>query len=335
MKAVQVTAPGRLAYTEVAEPTGGADGPEALVAVQTVGICGTDVKILSGAIPVGYPRVMGHEMVGEVVNGGSTGFAAGQRVMIDPAVSCGSCALCHRGRTNLCLSGGLLGRDADGVFAEFVTAPANRLLPVPAHLGTQAAAMVQVAGTCVHAQRSAPIFPGDVAAVIGLGVSGLILTQLLVASGAVALGVTRSAAKRELAVALGAAAAAAPEDAAAMIAEFSDGQGVDLAVEAVGTEATVAMAIESARIGGEVLVFGTVTGGGSGLPYYQLYFKELTVRNPRAAVAGDYARAIELAASGVLDLEPIVSDRIGMSEAGRAFQRVQSADSLKVLMPVA
>ena len=334
MKAVQVTAPGRLAYTEVAGPAGGAAGPEALVRVETVGICGTDVKILSGTIPVSYPRVMGHEMVGEVVEGGSTGFPAGQRVVIDPAISCGSCALCHRGRTNLCLRGGLLGRDADGVFAEFVTAPANRLLPVPAHLGAQAAAMVQVAGTCVHAQRAAPIFPGDVAVVIGLGVSGLIFTQLLRAAGAVVIGVTRSAFKRELAVALGATATATPEGAAAVVAEFSDGQGADLAVEAVGTEATVGLAIESARIGGEVLVFGTVTDGGTGLPYYELYFKELTVRNPRAAIADDYARAIELAAAGVLDLEPIVSDRIGMSEAARAFERTRSADSLKVLMPV-
>ncbi len=335
MKAVQVTAPGRLAYADVPEPAGPGPEAEALIGVETVGICGTDVKILSGGIPVSYPRVMGHEMVGEVIDGGATGVAAGQRVMIDPAISCGACALCRAGRTNLCLHGGLLGRDADGVFAELVTAPANRLLAVPAHLGPAVAAMVQVTGTCIHAQRAAPIFPGDTAVVIGLGVSGLIFTQLLRASGAEVIGVTRSAFKRELAAAMGAVATATPEDAAAVIAEVTGGQGVDLAVEAVGTEATVALAIESARIGGEVLVFGTVTGGGSnGLPYYQLYFKELTVRNPRAAIADDYARAIELAADGVLDLEPIITDRVGMSEASRAFERVRSADSLKVLMPV-
>ena len=334
MKAVQVTAPGRLTYVEVPEPACAAVGTEALVGVETVGICGTDVKILSGAIPVSYPRIMGHEMVGEVVDGGATGLPAGQRVMIDPAISCGSCALCRAGRTNLCLHGGLLGRDADGVWAEVVTAPGNRLLPVPEHLGTQAAAMVQVAGTCVHAQRAAPIFPGDTALVIGLGVSGLIFTQLLRAAGAAVIGVTRSAFKRELATAFGAVATAAPGEAAAVIAEVTDGVGVDLAVEAVGTEATVSLAVESARIGGEILVFGTVTGGGAGLPYYQLYFKELTVRNPRAAIADDYARAIELAASGVLDLEPIVTDRVGLSDVSLAFERVQSPDSLKVLMPV-
>ena len=335
MKAVQVTAPGRLAYVSVPEPAGARAGAEALVRVDTVGICGTDLKILSGGIPVEYPRVMGHEMVGEVIDGGATGFAGGQRVMIDPAISCGACPLCAEGRTNLCLNGGLLGRDADGVYAEYVAAPANRLLRVPDGVGPSAAAMVQVAGTCVHAQRAAPTFPGDVALVIGLGVSGLIFTQLLVASGVSVIGVTRSGFKREMAARFGATATAAPDDAPAVIAEVTGGRGVDLAVEAVGKEATVTLAIESARIGGEVLIFGTVTGGGSsGLPYYQLYFKELTVRNPRAAIADDYARAIDLAAAGVLDLEPIVSDEIPLSDAARAFERVRSADSLKVLMPV-
>ena len=334
MKAVQVTAPGRLAYTDVPEPARLADAPEALVRIDMVGICGTDLKIFSGGVPVDYPRIMGHEMVGEVVDAGESGLAVGHRVLIDPAISCRSCALCRQGRSNLCLRGGLLGRDADGVFAEFAIAPADRLLSIPDDVPGPAAGLLQVAGTCVHAQRAAPVSVGDVAVVIGLGVSGLIFTQLLRAAGATVIGITRSASKRELATRLGATAAAAPENAAALIAELTDGMGADLAVEAVGTEATIGLAIESTRIGGEVLVFGTVTGGGTGLPYYQMYFKELTLRNPRAAIADDYARAIELAASGVLDLEPIVTDQLHLSEARRAFERVQESDSLKVLMAV-
>ena len=334
MKAVQVTAPGRLAYTDVPEPATRADAPEALVRIDMVGICGTDLKIFSGGVPVDYPRIMGHEMVGEVVDAGESGLAVGHRVLIDPAISCRRCALCRQGRSNLCLRGGLLGRDADGVFAEFAVAPADRLLSIPDAVGGPAAGLLQVAGTCVHAQRAAPVSVGDVAVVIGLGVSGLIFTQLLRAAGATVIGVTRSASKRALATRLGATAAAAPENASALIAELTDGMGADLAVEAVGTEATIGFAIESARIGGEVLVFGTVTGGGTGLPYYQMYFKELTLRSPRAAIADDYARAIELAASGVLDLEPIVTDQLHLSEAPRAFERVQESDSLKVLMAV-
>ena len=332
MKAVQVTAPGQLRYTDVPEPS---VGPDVLVRVQMVGICGTDLKIFTGGIPVAYPRIMGHEMVGEVADGGAAGIPGGQRVLIDPAIACGSCALCRKGRTNLCLNGGLLGRDADGVFAEFASAPADRILAIPQQVSGPAAGLLQVAGTCVHAQRSAPVCVGDVAVVIGLGVSGLIFTQLLRAAGATVIGVTRSASKRELAGRLGAAATAAPDDAAALIADVTGGAGADLTVEAVGSEATLGLAIEWARIGGEVLVFGTVTSGNRGLPYYQMYFKELTLRHPRAAIGDDYARAIELAAAGVLDLEPIVTDRFGLSEASAAFERVQSPDSLKVLMAVA
>lgn len=333
MKSVQVTAPGHLAHTDTAEPAP-ADGAHAVVRISTAGICGTDVKILSGAIGVDYPRIMGHEMVGTVEVAAATGPRAGQRVLIDPAIVCGTCALCRKGRGNLCLQGGLLGRDADGVFAEYAAAPAHRLLEVPEEISPSAAGMLQVLGTCVHAQRSSPTSVGDVAVVLGLGVSGTLFTQLLRAAGATVVGVTRSEWKRDLARRLGAAAVAAPDEAESLVREMTDGLGADLVVEAVGTEATLAQAIELAAVGGEVVVFGTLTGGGRGLPYYQLYFKELTLWNPRAATSDDYARGIELAASGTLDLEAIVTDHFDLAEAAAAFERVNSADSLKVLMSV-
>ena len=334
MKCVQVTAPGRLAHADAAEPTA-ADREHAVVRISTVGICGTDVKILSGSIPVSYPRIMGHETVGVVEVAAESGPPAGSRVLIDPAIVCGACALCRRGRGNLCLEGGLLGRDADGVFAEYVSAPAHRLLEVPDSISPTAAGLLQVLGTCVHGQRSTPVFPGDVAVVLGLGVSGLLFTQLLRQAGVTVIGVTRSEWKQDLARRLGATAVAAPSEADAVVRELTDGLGADLVVEAVGTESTLAQAIELAATGGEVVVFGTLTGGDRGLPYYQLYFKELTLRNPRAATVDDYGRGIELTASGALDLEAIVTDRFGLSEASAAFERVKSADSLKVLMSVA
>ena len=89
-----------------------------------------------------------------------------------------------------------------------------------------------------------------------------------------------------------------------------------------------------ASVGGEVLVFGTLTGGNQGLPYYQLYFKELTIYNPRAAVIGDYALGIELAGAGRLDLEPIVSHQLTLDDAGQAFELVHDPSSMKVLMKV-
>jgi 2-desacetyl-2-hydroxyethyl bacteriochlorophyllide A dehydrogenase len=306
-----------------------------LVKVGQVGICGTDVKILAGKIPVEYPRIMGHEMVGEVVAApeGSP-YPAGTRVLVDPGVACGWCHLCRAGRFNICINGGLLGRDVDGVFTELITVPINRLVPVPAEISEKAAGVLQVLGTCVHAVKTVDPFPGRVAAVIGLGVAGQLITQLLRLRGMTVVGITRSEWKRELAEASGTHFTAAPVHARELLEDVTSGRGPDLVVEAVGIESTLAEAIDLVGTGGEVLVYGTITGGDSGLPYYQLYHKELTLHNPRAAVVGDYADGVALAASGALTLEPIVTHQLGLEEAEKAFELVHDPSSLKVLMKV-
>lgn len=332
MKAVSVIEPGKLGVVEVAEPTA---SNEALVRVRRVGICGTDVKILSGAIPVEYPRIMGHEMIGEVVQSGSQGVVSvGQRVMADPAIACGYCRLCWGGKPHLCINGGLLGRDLDGVFAQYIRVPESRLLPIPETIGDTASGVLQILGTCVHALRTASVFPGDVVAVVGLGVAGQLFVQLLRAQGAIVVGITRSEWKRQLAAKHGAAATVAPPNAVALLDEFTHGRGADLVVESAGYESTIAQSIELARVGGEILVFGTVASGNQGLPYYQLYLKELTIYNSRAALPTDYQRGIELAASGQLDLESIVTHQLDLADAVEAFALVGGSSSLKVLMSV-
>ncbi len=300
---------------------------------ETLGICGTDVKIFTGLVPAQYPIVIGHEMVGEVMAApeGSI-FAPGARVLVDPAVSCGRCDLCQRHRPNLCRFGGLMGRDSPGVFADLVAVPEDRLVEVPASVSETASGLLQVLGTCVHAQRTIEVFPGQVAAVVGLGVSGQLMAQLLARRGALVAGFTRSPAKRELAERLGSTVTAHPDEAAVVLDELTEGRGPEIVVEAAGYESTLALAIELAGIGGEVLVFGTIAGGDKGLPYYQMYFKELTLHNPRAALIDDYATAVRLAAAGLINLEPIVTDTLALDDVAAAFALVDDPDSLKVLL---
>ena len=332
MRAVRVVAPGELELAMVPEPEATQD---VVVRARQVGICGTDVKIVAGKIPVSYPRIAGHEMVGEVVSvpAGSP-FEIGDRVLVDPGVACGWCAMCHAGRPNICLNGGLLGREVDGVFSEYTAAPANRLVTVPAHIGDRDAGLLQVLGTCVHAVKTLTTFPGQVAAVIGLGVAGQLVSQLLTLQGVSVVGITRSEWKRELAERSGAVSTAAPDEAASALADLTGGLGPALVVEAVGTEATLAQSITLAATGADILVFGTLTGGGEGLPYYQLYHKELTLHNPRAALIGDYSDGVALAADGRLHLDPLVSHVLGLDEAERAFELVRDPGSLKILMTV-
>jgi 2-desacetyl-2-hydroxyethyl bacteriochlorophyllide A dehydrogenase len=332
MRAVRMVDAGQLEVAEVPEP---GDRSRVLVRPSIVGICGTDVKILGGKIPVTFPRILGHEMVGEVVGTPpDSGLVVGDRVLADPAISCQECEMCRVGRTNICLRGGLLGRDQDGVFADLLTLDEAKLVRIPGSVTDDAAGLVQVLGTCVHAIGFLEVKPGRVAAVVGLGVGGQLIAQLLTLAGMRVVGVTRSGWKRRLAEESGVIATAPPDRAGEVLDEITSGAGPEIVVEAVGKEETLSKVISLAATGGQVLVFGTLTGAGEGLPYYQLYHKELTVFNPRAAVIGDYIEAVRLAGSGELRLEPLVTDRFSLDDAKDAFARVGEPDSLKVLMTV-
>jgi L-iditol 2-dehydrogenase len=330
MQALQLIKPGNTQVVDVEQPD--ATG-KALIRIETVGLCGTDKSIVAGKIPSPYPLIMGHEAVGVVEAAGPLGFVQpGQRVLIDPAISCEVCDLCRRGLPNLCRNGGLLGRDFDGVFADYVAIAEGQLLTVPDNISADAAGLLQVLGTCVHAVAKARTFPGDVAVVLGLGVGGQLISQLLKLQGLTVIGVTRSAWKRDLAVKLGATMAVEPDDAAQAVADATGGRGAAVVVEAIGKEATFAQAIELTGAGGTVVLFGTATGGDAGLPYYQLYFKELTIQNPRAATKSDYQRAIDLVAAGAIDAAPLVSQRFALAEGNAALEAVANASTLKVLM---
>ena len=330
MRTAQLTEPGIVEVVDMPTPE---SGGSAVIQMKTLGLCGTDLSIVAGKIPVEMPRVMGHEGIGIVEAAGPTAaFGVGQRVLINPGFFCELCDLCRRGYPNLCPKGGLLGRDLDGVFADFAAIPERQLLAVPDDVSSEAAGVIQVLGTCVHAVSKAPVSPGDSAVVVGLGVSGQLITQLLAAQGARVIGITRAEWKRELALQHGATATVAPEQAAAVVAELTDGRGPEVVVEAVGTVQTFAQAIELAGAAATVVLFGTTTGNGGELPYYQLYYKELTVRNPRGATMADYERAIALVADGVINGTPLISRRFGLDDIDQALAATQDSSTLKVLM---
>ncbi|WP_245951261.1 zinc-dependent alcohol dehydrogenase [Phytoactinopolyspora halophila] len=318
--------------SDVPEPA--SDG-RAVVAPATMGLCGTDVKILAGSIPVDTPRILGHEIVGRVVRPGpARRVDEGQRVLIDPGIACGHCRLCRADRPHLCPHGALMGRDVDGGFGERVAVDEFQLHPIPDELSTGDASLLQVLGTCVHAQtRVADVFPGQTAAVVGLGVSGLLHLQLLRERGVDRIvAVTRSAWKRELAERWGAIATASPGDAGDVLDEVTGGAGADLVVETAGSASTLARSIELAAMGATVLAFGTAPSGPAELPLYQLYYKELDVVNARAARPRDYTRAIQLATSGRLHLRDLWSADFPLDDAAAAVAAARDSSTLKVTM---
>ena len=325
MRAAVLEHAGTVTIREVPRPEAAG---RALVRVGQAGLCGTDIKIVNGQIPVAVPRVLGHEMTGWVAQ--SRRLPVGTPVLVNPAAFCGHCDLCRRDLPQLCRQGALLGRDTDGCFAEFVAVDEDCLHPLPD--GLAGAGLLQVLSTCVHAQSGLPEVASAV--VVGLGVAGLLHLQLLALRGTASLiGVSRSAAKRELALAMGATVVATPEAAAGAVADATGGRGAVLAVECAGTPQTLAQTMRLAGAGGTVLAFG-ITPAADALPTYEWYRKELTIRSPRAARPRDCDTAVELAAMGRLELARLVTARFPLADAARALAACAEPGQLKVLLEV-
>src|SRR5438132_572073 len=319
MKAMVLRAPNDLVADDVAVPA--ADpARDVLVRVTHSGICGTDFKIYSGAIPVSYPRIMGHEMIGEVVSAGNSAVSPGDRAIIDPELYCGACFHCRIGQTHLCPKGMLLGRDANGGFAEYVTAPASQVFALPESIDNQTAPLIQVLTTCLHAQRQINIFPGETVAALGHGVTGQIHVQLAKARGATVIGITRSAEKRALALRLGADLAfPGGEEAIRKVRGATEGRGADAVIECTGMLPVLADGIHMAPSGGRLLLFGIITAKQGELPFYDLYFKELALINARVAKSEDYPNSIALVQRGMVRLEPLVSHVMPLGELKAAI----------------
>ena len=323
MKAMVLTSPGELVRDEVAQPA--VESGQALVRVTHTGICGTDYKIFNGAIPVRYPRIMGHEIAGEIADPGSSGLRVGDRVIVDPQLYCRSCFHCRIGQTHLCRNGMLVGRDRDGGFAECVTAPPSHVFTLPASVSTEVAPLIQVLTTCLHAQRQIDIFPGEFVVVTGLGVTGQLHVQLAKARGATVIGVTRSAEKRALAEKLGAdITIASGADAVERVRDATEGRGADVVIETTGVVPSLAAGIDMARSGGRLLLFGIITAKEGALPFYDLYFKELALINARVAKSEDYPAAIRLVEGGLVRLDPLISDVKPLDELKAAIASLGS-----------
>lgn len=334
MKGMVLEAPTKLEREEVPRPAAGAG--EILIRVTHSGVCGTDLKIYKGAIPVHYPRIMGHEMIGEVAEDPSGKFRPGERVIVDPQLFCGHCFHCKIGQTHLCPNGKLLGRDINGGFAEFVSVPAHHVYRLPEGVRSQAAPLIQVLTTCLHSASLIDIKPGESAVVMGLGVTGQLHLQLAKARGASPIiGITRSADKRELAMQLGADMTfPGGEDAIRKVREATGGRGADAVIETTGMVPVVADAVHLVRSGGRILLFGIMTAKEGALPFYDLYYKELALIGGRVAKSEDYPASIDLVNRGIVRLEPLISDVLPLEHLGKAMAMLgsDSGPRMKIIM---
>jgi len=335
MKAMLLGSPNKVGLEEVENPT--ADDGNSVVRITHSGVCGTDLKIFSGGIPANYPLIMGHEMIGEVTQAGNSASPkVGSRVIVDPVLYCGECFHCNIGQTQLCPNGGLIGRDQDGGFAEYVAVPPKNVFAMPDKITNQEAPLIQVLTTVMHAQQMASVSINDTVVVLGLGVGGLLHVQLAKARGAkTIIGITRSEWKREVAESIGADITLEPNELTKqLVLEATNGIGADLVIESAGKLSVLAQAMDLVRLGGRVLGYGIHTNTEGALPFYDMYFKEIQFINARAATDKDFSACLEMFESGKINLNPLISDILPLDQLGKAMEMVgtDAPQRMKIIM---
>lgn len=336
MRQVALTGPRSVELSEAPVPAPSAG--DVLVEVKATAICGTDVHIYAGDMPVAYPRVPGHEVAGVVqdVGAGVTSIASGDPVVINPNLNCNSCERCLVGKENLCVKIQLMGRETDGVLREYLTVPYTHAFKMPPHLSFAEGALLQPLSTVVHAQRLADIRPTDSVVVVGQGASGLMHTGLSKLAGAYpVIAVGRSQWKLDLAEQMLSdfTVRAGREDPVARVLELTGGHGADVVIEAVGTPETIQQALDMTKPGGRTVVFGISSAPLPSLDLLRMYLGEKTLAFPRATTRADFHRTVAIVASKRLDLKPLITQEYALEDAASAFAFAEGEPS-KVLRVV-
>jgi len=326
MRASKFSAPGAPLTVEEC-PVPALDAGEVLVRVMAAGVCGSDVHMWRGIVPVRQlPLTLGHEMAGTVEAWGPAvaGWGPGDQVIVRAASGCGECGACSDGRDNLCSRQGVLGMDLDGGFAQYVRAPAANLVPLPQGISFEAGAILTDAvATPYHAiVNRGGLHAGESVAVFGcggLGVHAVQLARLLGAATIVAVDVRRPARERAERAGAGTVIDAAESSPAKEIQRLADG-GVDLALDFVGKAETVSQAVRSLRPGGRAVVVGMGTEGIALPPPSLFAWREHAVLGSFGSTLHDLEQVIEFVSSGRLDLSGSITARLPLSGVNDALR---------------
>lgn len=308
---------------------------EVLIQVAACGICGSDVHGFDGStgrrIP---PIVMGHEAAGTVaaVGPGVERFKPGDRVTFDSTVYCGRCDYCRRGQINLCDNREVVGVSCgdyrrDGAFAEFIAVPERIVYHLPAAMPFAEAAMLEAVSVALHGVAVSDLHGGETALVLGAGMIGLLTLQAAQAAGCARVFIADVDATRlRLAEQLGATAAihASGADLVRECQRLTGGAGVDIALEAVGLDQTIAAAIDATRKGGTVTLIGNVSPTVT-LPLQKVVSRQIRLQGS-AASSGEYPQAIELITSGKIQVKPLITAVAPLEEGARWFERLHARE---------
>lgn len=344
MKAAVMRNIGDITVTEV--PVPGLLSGGMLLEVEACAICGSDVRtIFHGSSHVTFPRVLGHEVVGRIleIGEGVSGYEIGERVTVAPAIGCGECEYCRAGHTNVCARLETIGFEFDGGFAEVMAVPPKAVWQghvnrVPGGLPSEKAVLAEPLACCLNGQEYLGIGVGCEVAVIGAGAIGLFHTELALLKGASRVFLVDVVKKRlEQAAYLGGSVVlidASVLDPVDEVLRHTGGRGVDVAIVACPVGKAQNQALQMAARRGRVSLFG-------GLPQDQslghldsnlIHYKEVGVFGAHASTATQNRLALRLLAEGKIRADHYVTHVLPLEKMWEGVEAVREGRALKVVI---
>lgn len=309
---------------------------EVIVKVKACGLCGTDLHIFSqGRADVVLPRVMGHELSGEVIKIGEgvSNVKPGDRVVLDPVVACGECYVCNNGHENVCANVKCFGVQMDGGFQDYIKVDAKRLYKVPDNMTWEEAALVETYSIAANIIGKARVVDGEIVVVFGAGPIGLALVQSLKGIDAKVIVSDIIDSRLEIAKEFGAdkVVNSMNEDIAKEIESYCV-NGADVIIDAVGNSKLFAQAVEMARPISRIVEIG-FDGNGSNIKPIDITKKELEILGSRMN-CNKFSKVIQWYKEGVINPQKMISEIYDFNDIQKAFVDVTTnpKDYIKVVL---
>ncbi|MHB1133624.1 MAG: zinc-dependent alcohol dehydrogenase [Chloroflexota bacterium] len=339
MKAAVLTAHYKIEMQDVPEPEPKAN--EVKIKVVSAGVCGSEVHAYKGTHPFRHPpAILGHEMAGDIVAMGAnvSKFKVGDRVTVEPQVSCGACEYCRSGHPNLCLTKVVLGTQTwTGAYGEYFVAPEPIVYRIPDNVPYDDAVMIEPLAVGVHAVREAGLQLGDATLILGGGTIGLCTLAAARAAGATVNIVTDAVDfNLQKAKELGATATVNVRggDVKQVVEQVTGGRGVDTAFVTVGISPVANQGLSAVRKRGQVILIALFAGAVTFDDPFQIVGGERIVKGSQMYTGFDVQTAVDLIGSGQVDAKQFITQRLPMSEAQRGFEIVDKKleDCVKVVL---
>lgn len=316
MRAAVCTEPGKIVLKDISIPTPGPG--EALIRVMASGISDTDVRTYMGKNPgVSYPVIPGHEFSGEIAELGRDvdNFEIGDEVIVEPLFPCGECPACLAGCYNLCDSLLMTGCQVNGSFAEYAVARAAFLYPKDEPLSYAESALVEPLAVAIHSIKRAGVGIGDTAVILGAGPIGLLTIQVAIKAGARVIVTDISDDKLHLSASLGAHYVLNSDTSSLreLVMAATKNRGADFVIECMGTPESLAQTAGLVRKGGTIVAVGWTGNEIDQMPMTRIATNEINLLGS-VNYCRDFPVAIELAISGEVNLNSIISHEFELSE---------------------